>query len=296
MAAGLEPRRCAQRGAIRRAKRRALVWHRRARARPVRAGAGWGADFADRRLGRRAGEPGDRRAVGCDGRPARRSLGQHDDAHGGRALLAAVDHFCNRDHHDAGGGVAGLAAIGVRRWQRRDGADAVALRRLRRGVVADDGAHRARAGPGVARAAIRRGGAVAWPRHVGDLVAAHSAERRRRGDCLPDADAAGGDSVRVVFELPRAGHPAAESEPGVADRGGRSADQPDTSLLVDDRLPGWLPCGIVDGTQLSRRWTPRCIRSQGRQGSLKGQALAKRFFFAEKEEMIGSERFELSTS
>ena len=83
--------------------------------------------------------------------------------------------------------------------------------------MADDGAHRAGAGAGTTRAAIRRGRAVAGPWHVGDLMAAYPAECCRGGDCLPNADAAGGRAVRVVSELPRFGHPAAASEFGVAD-------------------------------------------------------------------------------
>ena len=83
--------------------------------------------------------------------------------------------------------------------------------------MADDGTHRARAGAGAARAAIRRSRAVAGPWHVGDFVAAYPAECHRCSGCLPNADAAGGRAVRVVSELPRFGHPAAASEFGVAD-------------------------------------------------------------------------------
>ena len=60
---------------------------------------------------------------------------------------------------------------------------------------------------------------------------------------------------------------------------GAAQIKPDTSLLVDDRVPGRLPCGVVDGTQLSRRWIPRCVRPQGGQGSLNGQALGQAFFW-----------------
>ena len=105
--------------AIRAARRAALVWHRRSRARclfprPVRR-----ADLAACRRGRRGRQPRHRRAVGRHCRLRRRTRGQRADAYRGCALFAADHHFRHRAHYHArrnGQAIAFCRTI-RRRWR-----------------------------------------------------------------------------------------------------------------------------------------------------------------------------------
>ena len=107
-------------------RRRALVRHRFGRPRPVRARALRRARLAGGGAGGDLGQPSDRRALWRDGRLHRRAHRRIDDALRRRALFAAL-HLL-RHHPDGGLQPQFLPAV----------------RRHRRGGMADHGADRAR--------------------------------------------------------------------------------------------------------------------------------------------------------
>jgi hypothetical protein len=133
--------------------------------------------------------------------------------------------------------------------------------------VAEHGADCARAGVEPAAAGVRGSqphdgrGARAY------FVSPHFAECAGGGDRLPDADGAFDHSLRIVFELPRPGHSAADGELGVADCRRRGTDQHRAGVLVAAGVSGRGAGVVAAGAEFLGGWIEGGLGCEG--GSIK---------------------------